>query len=346
MGSIARVIAQGDSAAMLSVQHLVVEFKVARGRKLRAVSDVSFDIRKGETLGLLGESGCGKSTVARALIQLPRPVGGAVVFEGSNLASLTSGRLRAMRSKIQLIYQDPISSLNPLRRARSLVLEGLMLSGSRPRRRDRSAMAATLLNSVGLNYDQLKDRRPFELSGGQCQRISIARAIAMRPELLICDEPVSSLDVLVQAQILNLLEDLKKEFGLTMLFIAHNLGVVRAISDRIAVMYLGKIVEIGPAESVYDRPMHPYTRGLLDAVPQLDGGQSDGRGGVVGEMPSPLDPPSGCRFRTRCQFATQLCAEVEPEMRELRPGQLVACHHPLNVDASDGDARKELVDAG
>ncbi len=313
--------------ALLRVEHLVVEYPAGRGRRVHAVSDVSFDLLRGETLGLVGESGCGKSTVARAIMQLTPASSGSVILDGTDLRTLRGDRLRRARRRVQMIFQDPISSLNPLRRVRSIVGLGLSIVGGLSRAETR-AKVRDALTAVGLDPDTAMNRRPHEFSGGQCQRISIARVLVLEPDILICDEPVSSLDVSIQAQIINMLEDMKARYQLSMLFIAHDLAVVKSISDRIAVMYLGKICEVGNSHDVYEHPLHPYTRGLLDAVPDPD---PDARHTTElhGDLPSPTAPPTGCRFRTRCPRATDHCAHEEPAIRELRAGQYVACHYPL-----------------
>ncbi|MHB2028934.1 MAG: ABC transporter ATP-binding protein [Acidimicrobiales bacterium] len=314
---------------LLRVRDLSVTF-TSRGRKVSAVAGVSFDIYEGETLGLVGESGCGKSTTGKALMRIVEPSGGVIELEGVNLTSQKGKALRSLRTKMQMIFQDPISSLNPRRRVRDIVAEPLdcwkSATGS-----ERSGVVDDLLNKVGIDPQVYGDRYSREFSGGQCQRISIARSLAMRPKLLICDEMVSALDVSVQAQILNLLEDLKTEYGLTLLFIAHDLAVVKNVSDRVAVMYLGKICEIGPANALYESPEHPYTHFLLGAALEADP-DSPLHGEVLnGEPPSPMNPPSGCRFRTRCPHATERCANEEPQLVELAPAHQVACHYPLQV---------------
>ena len=315
--------------ALLRVEKLVVEFHGRGGRKVHAVSGISFDVMPGETLGLVGESGCGKSTTGRAVMQLPRPTSGSVVFDDVELTTLRRGALRRMRPKMQMILQDPISSLNPRRTVAKIVAEGLNIWSSG----DDAATEAKVdevLETVGLDPDAARPRRPHEFSGGQCQRISIARAVVTDPRLIICDEPVSALDVSVQAQILNLLEDMKARYGLTMIFIAHDLAVVKNISDFVAVMYLGKLCEVGAPDDIFARPAHPYTAALLTAIPVPDPNvRPEDRPVLGGEIPSPLSPPSGCRFRTRCPKAQEVCAEVEPQIEEIRPGQFMACHFPL-----------------
>ena len=310
---------------LLRVENLTVEFPAGRGAKVHAVSDVSFDVVKGETLGLVGESGCGKSTTGRAVLQLPPPTGGRVVFEGRELTALDAKQLRPLRPRLQLIFQDPISSLNPRRQILDIVAEPLAIAGDTSNKRHR---VNALLEEVGLDTEAA-DRRPHQLSGGQCQRVSIARALIQDPQLLICDEPVSALDVSVQAQILNLLEDLKASHGLTMIFISHDLAVVKNVSDRVAVMYLGKLCELAPAADLYQAPMHPYTNALLASIPTAERREERPVATVRGELPSPVDPPSGCRYRTRCPRAAEVCAAEEPVMRELRPNHWVACHFPV-----------------
>jgi peptide/nickel transport system ATP-binding protein len=317
---------------LLRVENLVVEFPVGRtGLKVKAVSNISLDVKPGETLGLVGESGCGKSTTGRAVMQLPHPTSGRVLFDGQVLTDLSGENLRQIRPKMQMILQDPISSLNPRRKVKDIVVEGLSIwnMGSKA---ERNARANEVLETVGIDPEQAGNRRPHEFSGGQCQRISIARAVATEPKLIICDEPVSALDVSVQAQILNLLQDMKARYGLTLIFIAHDLAVVKNVSDRVVVMYLGKICEVCGPDELYEAPAHPYTAALLSAIPVPDPSVAlKERAGVSGEIPSPLAPPSGCRFRTRCPRATELCAEEEPQIREVRPDHFVACHFPLEV---------------
>jgi peptide/nickel transport system ATP-binding protein len=310
---------------VLAVEDLVVQFPVAGGQVVRAVSGISFDLLEGETLGILGESGCGKSSAGRAVMQLPPPTSGSVRLGGDELTGLKSPQVRERRARMQMIFQDPVSSLNPRRKVKDLVAEGPRIWG----REVTHEQIESVLRAVGLEPSVVWDRRPHELSGGQCQRVCIARALMLDPRVLICDEPVSSLDVSVQAQILNLLEETKERYGLSMVFIAHDLAVVKNISDRIAIMYLGKMCEILPAGDLADHALHPYTRLLLESVPEataatLSGTPPQGR---AAELPSPLNPPSGCRFRTRCPLATEVCTSVEPPLREVGNGHHLACHH-------------------
>jgi len=316
-----------DIGALLRVEHLVVEHNV-HGRPIYAVSDVSFDIASGETLGLVGESGCGKSTLARAVLQLGPVTSGRVLFREQDLTRMSPKQLRLMRRKLQVIFQDPIASLNPRRRIGDIVTEPLIIAGvTDAAQRERNVRE--VLMAVGLDPDVVVGRRPHEFSGGQCQRISIARALVLEPELIVCDEPVTALDVSIRSQILNLLEAMKARYGLTLLFIAHDLAVVKAVSDRVAVMYLGKLAEIGPTERLFLAPLHPYTLTLLRAIPVPDPDVKPPENVPVGEPPSPFAPPSGCRFRTRCPRATDRCASEEPRLRELGPGHYAACHFPL-----------------
>jgi peptide/nickel transport system ATP-binding protein len=316
------------SETLLRVEDLVVEFPSGR-QKVHAVSGVSLDIRRGETLGLVGESGCGKSTTGKAIIQLPAPTAGTVRFEGAELTGVSGKDLRRIRTRLQLIFQDPISSLNPRRKVRDILAEPLRIWG-RGTKAEQDAKVRETLDAVGLDPDVALDKRPHQFSGGQCQRISIARALVMEPELIICDEPVSALDVSVQAQILNLLEQLKQRYALTLVFIAHDLAVVRHVSTRVAVMYLGKICEVGDPDALYARPAHPYTAALLASIPVPDPTvRPDPNDLLTGDLPSPVDPPSGCRFRTRCPRAQERCATDEPQMRQVGPDQFVACHFPL-----------------
>lgn len=309
----------------LVVDDLVVEFPVAHGT-VHAVSGLNLDLLPGETLGILGESGCGKSSAGRAVMQLPPPTSGRVRLGAVELTGMRARAMRSARAPMQLVLQDPVSALNPRRRVKDLVVEGLEIWGWGER--DRDTFVDELLRSVGLDPETVREKRPHELSGGQCQRVCIARALALDPDVLICDEPVSSLDVSVQAQILNLLEQARDRYGLSMVFIAHDVAVVKNISDRVLVMYLGKTCEVLPSDGLERTALHPYTRLLLASVPsEADADRTPEPGRAV-ELPSPLDPPSGCRFRTRCPLATDRCASEEPELREVRPGQFVACHHP------------------
>ena len=327
-----------SAETLLSVKDLRKHFAVKGGvfarivDRVHAVDGVSFDIGKGETLGLVGESGCGKSTTGRAIMAIPRPTSGTVRFAGTDVGALSSNGLRELRPQMQMIFQDPISSLNPRRRVGDIITEPLKIWGKRFDLTDKDAQRAKLaevMEAVGLDIDSHADRRPHEFSGGQCQRISIARALMLDPELIICDEPVSALDVSVQAQILNLLEDMKARYGLTLIFIAHDLAVVKNVSDRVVVMYLGKICEVGPPDTLYAEPSHHYTNALLAAIPKPDPTvERVEKAGVAGELPSPLAPPSGCRFRTRCPAAQDRCAAEEPLLREIGAGHYVACHFP------------------
>jgi peptide/nickel transport system ATP-binding protein len=315
--------------ALLSVDKLTVEFPAGRGMSVKAVSGISLDVVEGETLGLVGESGCGKSTTGRAIMQLPRPTSGSVRFEDVDLTALRGEELRRTRTKLQMIFQDPISSLNPRRRVKDIIAEPLRVWGV-GNDAERTKRVEEVLEAVGLDPGIAGDKRPHQFSGGQCQRISIARSLVLDPKLVICDEPVSALDVSVQAQIINLLEDMKARYGLTLVFIAHDLAVVKNISDRVAVMYLGKVCEVGPPDKLYATPAHPYTDALLRSIPVPDPAVTPTRDGLLsGDLPSPLDPPSGCRFRTRCPRAQERCALEEPQMRQVSDGQFIACHFPL-----------------
>ena len=319
---------RGDDA-LLRVEDLVVDYRTPGGT-VHAVAGVSFDVLPGETLGIVGESGCGKSTTGRAVLRLDRITGGRVYFDGAAIHDTRPGVLRRLRKRMQMIFQDPSASLNPRRRVRELVVEGLAVSGAPAA--ERAETATRVLEQVALPPERYADALPRQLSGGQAQRVAIARALAVQPALLICDEPVASLDVSVQAQILNLIEDLKDEFSLTVVFIAHDLGVVKAISDRVMIMYLGKVCEVGTPETIYADPAHPYTRALLDSVPAADPANPFGGPALGGDIPSPLDPPSGCRFRTRCPRAAQRCADEEPVLTGTGTERFVACHFPLTAD--------------
>jgi len=330
----------GATEPLLSVRDLVQEFTVrgaggAMGGVVQAVSGVSFDVMPGETLGIVGETGSGKSTLARAVLQAPRPKSGSVTFRGAELTRLRGGKLLQARRHMQFVWQDPFGSLDPKWKVRSIIEEPLIAykDGDRAARHTR---VDELLDLVGLDPVRYAGRHPRELSGGQAQRVAIARAVALNPSLLICDEAVSSLDVLIQAQVLNLFERLRRELGLSYLFIAHDLALVKQVSDRVGVMYLGMFCEVGPGELVYKQPLHPYTRALLDSIPSTEPGAARATPTIKGEPPSPIDPPSGCRFRTRCPRATDQCALEVPQPRELAPGHLVACHHPLTEPAEAG----------
>ncbi len=330
----AHLRAEGET--LLRVEHLLVEFPVGRtGLKVNAVTDLSLDIADGETMGLVGESGCGKSTTGRAIMSFPKPTGGKVLFDGVDLTTLTGEELRRTRTRMQMIFQDPISSLNPRRTIGDIVSEPLNI-WNRGTKAERSARVDEVLDAVGLDPTVAKPKRPHEFSGGQCQRIAIARALVLEPKMIICDEPVSALDVSVQAQILNLLEDMKQRYQLTLVFIAHDLAVVKNVSDRIAVMYLGKTCEVATPDDLHRSPAHPYTRALLTSIPVPDPTvRPDLAGRLTGELPSPVQPPSGCRFRTRCPLAQERCAAEEPQMRLVGKDHYVACHFPLvDVESS------------
>jgi peptide/nickel transport system ATP-binding protein len=325
---------RGGKDVILRVENLVQEFPVGRNRVVHAVSDISFDLRKGETLGIVGESGCGKSTTARALVQLPPPTSGRVVLDPDSedeidLTALSGNDLRDVRPRLQMIFQDPISSLNPRRRVKDIVSEGLEIWSDGDIGTEGRERVAEVLHAVGIDPAAAASHRPHQFSGGQCQRISIARALTVNPEILICDEPVSALDVSVQAKILNLLEDMKARYDLSLVFISHDLSVVRNVSDRVVVMYLGKLCEVGDADRLYEAPAHPYTRALLASAPEP--AQSVGEADAVlgDDLPSPTDPPSGCRFRTRCPLAIDRCAFEEPLMQQINEDHFVACHLPF-----------------
>jgi oligopeptide transport system ATP-binding protein len=337
MSEQATTVGSNGAGAMLEVQQLVKHFPIKSGvlidrqvGAVRAVDDVSFSVAKGETLGLVGESGCGKSTLARTILQLLKPTSGSVKFQGEELVGLSRKQMRPVRREIQMIFQDPYASLNPRKRISQIVGDPMKFHGLADGKELKKEIDG-LLERVGLGADHA-NRYPHEFSGGQRQRIGIARALALKPKLIVADEPVSALDVSIQAQIINLMEDLQDEFDLTYIFVAHDLGVVRHVSDRIAVMYLGKIVEIGNADDVYANPVHPYTEALLSAVPIPDPRANRERKELTleGDVPSPANPPSACRFHTRCRYATEICSQDEPPLVSHRPRQLAACHHPLN----------------
>jgi len=317
---------RGDGM-VLRANDINVEFNLGSQKIVKAVSGVSIDIAKGETLAVVGESGCGKSSLGKALLQLPKPTSGSVVLNDVDITALHGEKLRAVRPQMQMIFQDPISSLDPRMTVRRIIEQPLKVWSDLDEQ-GRAKRVDELLDSVGLDPAVVGSRRPYEFSGGQCQRISIARALALNPSMLICDEPVSALDVSVQAQILNLLQDMKDKFELTMMFISHDLGVVKTVSDRVMVMYLGKICEIANPDTLYKTPRHHYTHALVGSVPVADPTKKSLRSVIQGEPPSPMNPPSGCRFRTRCPAATDLCAAEEPQLREMGGGNYVACHHP------------------
>jgi oligopeptide transport system ATP-binding protein len=322
-----------EDNVILRVDHLVKYFPIKRGLIIQkqigavhAVDDISFDVKRGETLGLVGESGCGKSTTGRTILQLYRPTSGSVVFDGVDLVQTKGEELRHMRRKMQMIFQDPYASLNPRMTVGEIVGEPLIIHKISSQK-EMEEQVSNLLELVGLN-PSFAARYPHEFSGGQRQRIGVARALALQPALIVCDEPISALDVSIQAQVVNLLEDLQAQFNLTYLFIAHDLSMVRHISKRVAVMYLGVLVEMTSRDNLYGEPLHPYTQALLSAVPIPDpvADAQRQRTILVGDVPNPVNPPSGCRFRTRCPIAVALCAESRPEFRELRPDHFVACH--------------------
>ena len=321
--------------ALLTIEDLVVEFPVGRkGLKVNAVSGISLDVMEGETVGLVGESGCGKSTTGKAIMQIPRPTSGTVMLEGTELTKLHGEELRKLRPRMQMIFQDPISSLNPRRKVIDIVAEplGIWKIGTKE---EREVRVRKVLDTVGIDADQAGTRKPHEFSGGQCQRICIARSVVMDPKVIICDEPVSALDVSVQAQILNLLEEMKKEYGLTLIFIAHDLAVVKNVSDRVVVMYLGKICEVAGPDDLYAEPRHHYTKALIDSIPEPDPSiRPDSTDALEGDLPSPVFPPSGCRFRTRCPAAQDRCAAEEPQLAEIGPNHYVACHFPRELVAA------------
>ena len=330
---------QTQNGALVQVQHLTKDFPIRKGvlsrevARVHAVDDVTLSVAEGETLGLVGESGCGKSTLGRCIVRLLEPTAGDIVFDGVSIGKLGARKLRPLRREMQMIFQDPYASLNPRKRVGTIISDPMRIHGIGDRK-ERKEKVEDLLRTVGLSPEHY-NRFPHEFSGGQRQRIGVARALALRPKLIVADEPVSALDVSIQAQMVNLLEELQDEFRLTYLFIAHDLGVVRHVSDRIAVMYLGKIVEIGPADDVYSNPIHPYTVSLLSAVPIPDPRLNQAREQIVleGDVPSPANPPSACRFHTRCPRATDVCSEVEPQLVDYGHGHWAACHHPVGRNA-------------
>jgi oligopeptide transport system ATP-binding protein len=330
-----------DGEVLVRAEHVKKYFPIRKGilgrevARVHAVDDVSLEVRTGETLGLVGESGCGKSTLARCIARLYDLTSGSVVFEDRDISRLSRRQLRPVRRELQMVFQDPYASLNPRKRVGAIIADPLHIHkyGDRAKIKDR---VGELLELVGLSPEHV-NRYPHEFSGGQRQRIGVARAVALHPKLIIADEPVSALDVSIRAQVINLLDDLQDDLALTYVFIAHDLGVVRHVSDRIAVMYLGKIVEISPAEELYRHPVHPYTEALLSAVPVPDPDLSARREQIVleGDVPSPVAPPSGCRFHPRCRYATEICAREEPPLvMHGSQGHLAACHHPLSLAES------------
>ncbi len=327
-----------ENGALVEVRNLKKYFPIRKGLlqrevgRVHAVDDVTFAVREGETLGLVGESGCGKSTLGRTVVRLLEPTEGDVLFRGRSIGKLRTRALRPLRREMQMIFQDPYASLNPRKRIGSIIGAPLEIHGIGDKA-ERKKQVQELLETVGLSPEHY-NRFPHEFSGGQRQRIGVARALALRPKLVVADEPVSALDVSIQSQMLNLLDDLQNELQLTYIFIAHDLGVVRHVSDRIAVMYLGKLVELSPAEELYQGPIMPYTEALLSAVPIPDPDLSAQRERIVlqGDVPSPINPPSGCRFHPRCRYMTDICKEVEPPLVDYGNDHLAACHHPLNVD--------------
>ena len=318
-------MAANDKEALVKADHVKVYFKgKKRGQTVKAVDDVSFEIMKGETFGVVGESGCGKSTLGRTLIRLQQPTDGHIYLNGTDIAGLKGAQLKEMRKEAQIIFQDPSACLNPRRTIKQILMEPFEIHNLKDKI-DVDAKIMELLQLVGLDSYHLS-RYPHELSGGQKQRIGIARALALEPQIIICDEAVSALDVSVQAQVLNLLQDLKEKLGLTYLFISHNLNVVYQVSDRVGVMYLGKMVEIANYDQLYEKRYHPYTEALLSAIPQVDQEEQKERIHLEGEVPSPYDPPSGCHFHTRCPKACDKCRQTAPELKEVAPGHYVACH--------------------
>jgi oligopeptide/dipeptide ABC transporter ATP-binding protein len=330
-----------NGAALVDIKHLKVFFPIKQGfivdrevARVHAVNDVTLSVDEGETLGLVGESGCGKTTLSRAIMRLIDATDGELRFRGDDITTAGRRQLEPLRRQMQMVFQDPFASLNPRKRVVQIIGQPLQLHGTP--RDEVEGRVRELLSLVGLAPEHL-NRYPHEFSGGQRQRIGVARALALEPRLIVLDEPVSALDVSVQAQIINLLDDLQDEFKLTYLFVAHDLSVVRHVSDRIAVMYLGKLMEVSPSEELYTKPIHPYTFALLSAIPIPDPEENRSRERIVvsGEPPNPIDPPSGCVFHPRCPRATQICREVEPPLARYPNGHLAACHHPLNVSAEE-----------
>ena len=330
-----------NGAALVDIEHLKVFFPIKQGfivdrevARVHAVNDVTLSVDEGETVGLVGESGCGKTTLSRAVMRLIDPTDGSLRFRGDDITNAGRKKLEPLRRQMQMVFQDPFASLNPRKRVVQIIGQPLQLHGT-PRDKVEGRVRE-LLSLVGLAPEHL-NRYPHEFSGGQRQRIGVARALALEPRLIVLDEPVSALDVSVQAQIINLLDDLQDEFRLTYLFVAHDLSVVRHVSDRIAVMYLGKLMEVSPSEELYTKPIHPYTFALLSAIPIPDPEENRSRERIVvsGEPPNPIDPPPGCVFHPRCPRATDICREVEPPLARYPNGHLAACHHPMNVSAEE-----------
>ena len=335
------------SSPLVEVEHLKLHFPIKQGilvdrevGRVHAVDDVTFSLGEGETLGLVGESGCGKTTLSRALMRLIDATEGSIRFRGNDITNASRKQMEPLRREIQMVFQDPFASLNPRKRVGQIIGAPLRLHGAQSNQVDDKVRE--LLDRVGLAPEHL-NRYPHEFSGGQRQRIGVARALALEPRLIVLDEPVSALDVSVQAQIINLLDDLQDEFGLTYLFVAHDLSVVRHVSTRIAVMYLGKLMEVSPAEELYTKPIHPYTSALLSAIPIPDPKENRARTRTVvsGEPPNPIDPPSGCVFHPRCPRATDICKQVVPPLARYPNGHLAACHHPMNVSADDLSAAEK-----
>ena len=328
---------------LLELSHVVKRFPVTRGVVFRrevaavpAVDDISFAIAPGETMGLVGETGCGKTTAAKLTVRLIEPTSGSIRFEGEDVTAARGAALKRLRRQVQIVFQDPYSSLNPRRTVGSIIAEPLIIHDVAAGPADRRARVRELMDQVGLSPEHY-NRYPHQFSGGQRQRIGIARALALNPRLIVLDEPVSALDVSIQAQVINLLRDLQEELGLSYLLVAHDLSVVRHASDRIAVMYLGKLMEVGPAKQLFERPVHPYTLSLYSAVPVPDPSEGRARERIVlrGDPPSPSDPPPGCRFHTRCPYATEICRDSEPPLTRYPDGRIAACHHPQNVSPDE-----------
>jgi len=333
----------GDAPVLLEIKELKKYFKVGR-ETLKAVDGISLEIRKGETFGLVGESGCGKSTAGRVLVRLYEPSGGEIFYDGDDITKAKGSAAKVLNRKLQMIFQDPQASLNPRMIVGDIIAEGLDIHGLAANKKERQERVQELLKTVGLSEEHA-GRYPHEFSGGQRQRIGIARALAVDPEFIVADEPVSALDVSIQAQVINLLKKLQREKGLTYLFISHDLSVVKYISDRVGVMYLGAMVEMTDSDKLYEDPLHPYTQALLSAVPVPDPDVEGRRERIVleGDVPSPIDPPSGCRFRTRCPHAMDVCAEIVPEMREIKPGHLTACHLYYDARAERQNAQATIT---